>query len=123
MSGRLLRQVLKEQEQNNKQEGIRSTEELQESIEDDEFESDARPINPFDLLNDDEVDLEDQVLFCTTFLPFVRAEKFFYGASVQSSFHKCIFYLSSFAYEICLWFSLLHKVARIPLLLLDLFES
>ncbi|KAL2940643.1 Transcription factor 25 [Bienertia sinuspersici] len=56
MSGRLLRKVLKEQEQNKKQEGDVITEELQENLDDDEFDSDPRPINPFDLLNDDEDD-------------------------------------------------------------------
>lgn len=59
MSGRLLRKVLKEQEQNQKQESNVIAEELQENLEDDESDSDAHPINPFDLLNDDDDDDDD----------------------------------------------------------------
>lgn len=70
MSGRLLRKVLKEQEQiqqNQKQEDNVIAEELQENVDDDESDSDAHPKNPFDLLNDgDDDDHEsEQVLFCS----------------------------------------------------------
>lgn len=58
MSGRLLRKVLKEQEQSQKQEGDEITEELPESLVD-ESDSGGHTGNPFDLLNDDE-DEDDQ---------------------------------------------------------------
>ena len=61
MSGRLLRKVLKEQEQSQKQEGKVIAEELPESP-DDESDSGSRVGNPFDLLNDDDEGHEnDQV--------------------------------------------------------------
>ena len=69
MSGRLLRKVLKEHEQNKKQVGDVISEELQENPVDDESDSDPHPINPFDLLNDNEDDHgNDQVLLlsCVT---------------------------------------------------------
>jgi len=70
MSGRLLRKVLKEQEQSQKQEGNVITEELPESP-DDESDSGGHVGNPFDLLDDDDEEHEnDQVLLlaCATLL-------------------------------------------------------
>ncbi|XP_021750834.1 transcription factor 25-like [Chenopodium quinoa] len=60
MSGRLLRKVMKEQEQSQKREGDVIEEELQEDLDDDESDSDAQPKNPFDLLNDDDDHENDQ---------------------------------------------------------------
>ncbi|XP_019107063.2 uncharacterized protein LOC104904926 [Beta vulgaris subsp. vulgaris] len=57
MSGRLLRKVLKEHEQNQKQENNVTSEELEERFDDDESDTEAQPKNPFDLLNDDDDDL------------------------------------------------------------------
>lgn len=58
MSGRLLRKVLKEQEQSQKQEGNVITEELPESP-DDESDSGGHVGNPFDLLDDDDEEHEN----------------------------------------------------------------
>lgn len=62
MSGRLLRKVLKEQEQNQYQEDNLTTEEQQTNLDDNESDSGGHSGNPFDILNhnDDDDDDDDQ---------------------------------------------------------------
>lgn len=94
MSGRLLRKVLKEHEQNQKQENNVTSEELEERFDDDESDTEAQPKNPFDLLNDDDDDLGNgQVPFhsfiTSQYLFFT--ERSFYGK--LSCFQSIVFFM------------------------------
>ncbi|KAL9238297.1 hypothetical protein vseg_012735 [Gypsophila vaccaria] len=54
MSARLYRKVLKEQEETKKAEANVTPDDLQDDIEEDEYDSGAPSVNPFDLLNDND---------------------------------------------------------------------